>query len=232
MKKVLIRVLPLLMPALFFVSCNKDDDNNETPAKAKVMVVHASPDAPNVDVRINGTVALSGVAYPGNSNYTELNSGSTNIKVSPAGTTDYVIDANVNLDANKVYSVFAVDAVSNIKAAVVTDDLTTPASGKSHVRFFHFSPDAPAVDIAVTGGPVLFSNRRFNDQATNASLANFTPVNAASYNLEVRAAGTNTVVLSLPNIPLTAGKIYTVFAKGFLGGTGTQALGAQIIANN
>jgi hypothetical protein len=31
---------------------------------------------------------------------------------------------------------------------------------------------------------------------------------------------------------LTSGKIYTVFAKGFLGGTGAQALGAQIIVNN
>ena len=79
---------------------------------------------------------------------------------------------------------------------------------------------------------MLFSNRKFNDQATNASLASFTPLNAGTYNLEVRAAGTNTVVLSLPNISLTSGKIYTVFAKGCLGGTGAQALGAQIIANN
>jgi hypothetical protein len=31
---------------------------------------------------------------------------------------------------------------------------------------------------------------------------------------------------------LTAGKIYTVFAKGFAGGTGMQALGAQVIVNN
>jgi hypothetical protein len=38
--------------------------------------------------------------------------------------------------------------------------------------------------------------------------------------------------LSLPNVMLTAGKIYTVFAKGFVGGTGMQALGAQVITNN
>jgi hypothetical protein len=30
---------------------------------------------------------------------------------------------------------------------------------------------------------------------------------------------------------LGEGKIYTVFAKGFVGGTGNQALGAQIIVN-
>jgi hypothetical protein len=195
------------------------------------MVVHASPDAPNVDVRINNAVALTNVAYPTNSPYTAVDAGNANFKISPAGTTTYVIDATVPLEANKYYSVFAIDSVSKIKAAVVMDNLTTPATGKSHVRFFHFSPNAPAVDIAVTDGPVVFSNRRFNDQATTASLANFTPLDAGTYNLEVRLAGTNTVVLPLPNITLTAGKIYTVFAKGFVGGTGVQALGAQVIVN-
>ena len=231
MKTTIVKMVSLVVLSVAFIACNKDNNKTDM-SKSKLMVVHASPNAPNVDVRINNAVSLTNVPYPNNSNYTEVNSGSTNIKVSPTGTTTYVIDATVNLDANKNYSVFAIDSVSKIKAAVVSDDLTAPASGKAHVRFFHFSANAPAVDIAVTGGAVLFSNRKFNDQATNASLANFTPLNAGTYNLEVRAAGTNTVVLALPNITLTAGKIYTVFAKGFLGGTGAQALGAQIIANN
>lgn len=38
--------------------------------------------------------------------------------------------------------------------------------------------------------------------------------------------------LLYPPITLVAGKIYTVYAKGFLGGTGVQALGAEIISNN
>ena len=227
----MLKLTGILMLSVFVISCDKDDDD-DVAAEAQVMVVHASPNAPAVDVRINNAVALSSVAYPSNSAYTPLPAGTTNIKVSPAGTTTYVIDANVNLAANTTYSVFAIDSVSKIKAAVVTDNLTAPASGKAHIRFFHFSPNAPAVDIAVTGGPVLFSNRTFNDQATNTSLSNFTPVDAASYNLEVRLAGTNTVVLTVPNVPVTAGKIYTVFAKGFVTGTGVQALGAQLIVNN
>jgi hypothetical protein len=231
MKKIIGNVFSVLTVLLVFTACNKDNDENNM-ERSQLMIVHASPNAPNVDVRINNNVALRDVAYPNNSNYTSVNSGSTNIKISPVGTTTFVIDATVNLETNKSYSVFAVDSVNKIKATVVSDDLTAPASGKAHVRFFHFSANAPAVDIAVTGGPVLFSNRTFNDQAMNASLANFTPLDAATYNLEVRVAGTNTVVLALPNISLTAGKIYTVFAKGFLDGTGAQALGAQIITNN
>lgn len=229
MKSRLLNILSATVLCTSLVACSKDDDNDVS--NANVMVVHASPNAPAVDVRINNNVALSNVAYPTNSNYNDVPGGVTNVKLSPAGTTTYVIDANVNLEENKTYSIFAIDSVSKIKAAVVADDLTTPASGKAHLRFFHFSANAPAVDIAVTGGPVVFANRSFNDQAANLSLAGFTPLNAGSYNLEVRLAGTNTVVLSLPGVMLAEGKIYTVFAKGFVGGAGSQGLGAQVIVN-
>jgi len=40
------------------------------------------------------------------------------------------------------------------------------------------------------------------------------------------------VALDLGSISVAEGKIYTVFAKGFLGGTDDQALGAEIIVNN
>lgn len=229
MKVTLWKALSLLMLTLTQVSCDKEEEEN---AQARVMVIHASPNAPAVDVRVNNAVALTGVAYPANSSYTVVDPGSTNLKVAPTGTTNHVIDATVMLNANTSYSVFAIDSVAKIKAAVVSDNLATPAAGKAHIRFFHFSPNAPAVDIAVTGGPVLFANRSFNDQAANASFANFTPVDAGTYALQVRAAGTNTTVLSIPNVPLTAGKIYTVFARGFLNGSGAQALGAQVIMNN
>ncbi len=72
----------------------------------------------------------------------------------------------------------------------------------------------------------MFGNKAFKDYTA------FTPLDAGTYNLEVRVAGTSTVALPLPGITLQAGKIYTVFAKGFLGGSGSEALGAEIIANN
>ncbi len=229
MKNLLFKFLPAVAIALGVVSCSEDDD---MPAQAQVMVVHASPNAPNVDVRVNNTVAFSNVAFPNNSNYLSVNAGQANFKISPTGTTTYVIDANVNLTENMNYSVFAIDSVSKIKAAVVTDNLAAPASGKAHIRFLHFSPNAPAVDIAISGGPVVFANRSFNDQAMNAGVTNFTPVDAGTYTFQVRPTGTQTIALSVPNVTLTAGKIYTVFAKGFLNGTGAQALGAQLIVHN
>jgi hypothetical protein len=66
---------------------------------------------------------------------------------------------------------------------------------------------------------------------TFKEFSDFTPLPAGSYDLEVRVAGTSTVALDLDPIVVQAGKIYTVFAKGLLAGTGNQALGAQIIVN-
>jgi hypothetical protein len=143
-----------------------------------------------------------------------------------SGTPTTVINATLTLDKDMNYSVFAVDSVSKISAVVLTDDLSAPASGKAHVRFVHLSPNAPAVDIAVaSSGAVVFGNKSFKEATA------FTPLDAGTYNLDVRVAGTTTVALVLPAITLQAGKIYTVFAKGFLGGTGAQALGAEIIVN-
>jgi hypothetical protein len=209
-------------------SCGDDDKNPvaPTPSPARVMVVHASPDAPAVDLQVDGAVAGSGLAYPNNTPYLPLAAGNHAVKVNVAGTATTVIDANLALAAGMRYTVFAADSVSRIAPVVLTDDLAAPAAGKAHVRFVHLSPNAPAVDVAVNGGPVLFANKAFK-----ASTA-FTPVDAGTYDLEVRVAGTSTVALPLPGIALQAGKIYTVFAKGFLGGTGAQALGAQIIVNN
>jgi hypothetical protein len=228
MKRIILN-LSLAALATSFVACEGNDDQ-VLPQQARVMVVHASPNAPAVDVRVNNNVARTGLAYPTNTGYVTVNSGANNFKVSPTGTTTYVIDANVNLDPNGNYSVFAVDSVSKIKAAVVADNLAAPAAGKAHIRFFHFSPNAPAVDI-LAGSTVLFPNRTFNDQS-NASLAAFTPVDAGTYTVNVRLTGTSTIALSIPNVQLQAGKIYTVFAKGFAGATGAQALGAEIIVNN
>jgi hypothetical protein len=227
MKKNLLMFLPVL--SLFFASCDSD---SETTLTANVKVIHASPNAPNVDVLVNGNTKVQNAAYTAETPYFTTVSGNNNVVVRVASTSTNILDANFALEGNSNYSVFVVDSAAKAKYAAVKDNLATPASGKAHIRFFHYSPNAPAVDIALAGGTVLFSNRNFNDQSTNAAVSGFTEVNAGTVNLEVRLAGTSTVVLPLPGVNLQAGKIYTVYARGFVGGIGLQALGAGTIVHN
>lgn len=226
-KKTLVLGMAVVLP-LVLTSCSDDDDNPVAPeSSANLMVVHASPNAPAVDLLVDDMIAGSGLTFPNNTAYLSVDAGPRNVKVNVSGTSTTVINADLSLTENANYTVFAVDSVSKISTVVLTDNLASPAAGKAHVRFVHLSPNAPAVNITLTNGTIVFGNRAFK-QSTD-----FTPLDAGTYDLQVRDAATNTtVVLSLPGIALTNGKIYTIFAKGFLGGTGAQALGAQIVANN
>jgi hypothetical protein len=192
---------------------------------ARVRVVHASPDAPAVDVLVNDNVAFSNAAFKGITAYAALDTGTYNVKVVPTGATEpVVIEADLALEGAKDYTVVAVGKLENIEPLVLVDNNSTPAEGKAHVRFVHASPDAPAVDIAVKDGPVLFSNIAFK------GVGDYLPVDAGTYDLEVRLAGTETVALDVPGVNLTGQTVYTVFAMGLA--SGEPALTAVPSADN
>lgn len=220
-----------VLPTLFLVSCDDDDDDADLIVdQANVMVVHASPDAPGVDLYVDDAkVNSAALNYPNNTGYLEVDAGERNVKVTAAGAGlgSPVIDADVTLDSDMNYTVFAADELGSVMPIVLIDDLTAPASGQAHIRFVHLSPDAPDVDVVVQGGSELFSDLEFKEATA------FTPVAAGSYTVEVQPVGTDDAAVTA-TLDLQAGKIYTVFAKGFLNppAGNTNTLGAEVIMNN
>ena len=62
------------------------------------------------------------------------------------------------------YEVAAINPVAEITAAIFPVDLAVSEDMENAaVRVIHASPDAPAVDVAVTGGDVLVENLAFPD---------------------------------------------------------------------
>jgi Domain of unknown function (DUF4397) len=172
---------------------------------AMVRVIHASPDAPNVDVWVDGTKVLTDVPYMAVSSYLSVPPGAHNVQVTPTGSTTPVIDANLTLDPGVAYSVAAINPVATIAAVVLTDDLTTVA-GKAKLRVFHASSNAPAsVDVALAGGAVLVPGLAYG------TASGYLTVDPGSYDLEVRAAGSTTAALTL-TATLAAGQNVTAIA--------------------
>jgi len=231
MKKTLFSLLGGLAAVLGVVSCN-DKNDNTTPPYSSVGIVNASADAGNVDVYIGGNLAVQNFAYGSDTGYFVLNPGSYSFQVAPTATSNFAVNTNLSFAPGITYSVFAIDSLSSMQVAAVTDSFTVPSTDSVLVRFFNFSPNLPAVDLAVTGGATWFSNRSFNDQSATTSYQAFTKVPAGTYNLELRAAGTATVTLPAPSITLQGGKVYTLYARGFVGGTGTQALSLGTVIHN
>jgi Domain of unknown function (DUF4397) len=190
-------------------------------ADAMIRVVHASPDAPAVDVYLNGQRAVANLRFTEGTAYAAVPAGSYRVQVFPAGTGPggtAVIDATLDLQGGTASTVAAVNVVARIEPLVLTDDLTAPAAGKAHIRVVHAAPDAPAVDVAVKGGPVAFRSVAFK------SATPYAPLDAGTYQLEVRPAGTTQAVLTTDPVTLAAGRIYTVFAMGQVAGNSLQAV--------
>jgi hypothetical protein len=183
-----------------------------TETDACVNVIHASPDAPAVDIWVNGEVALSGVAFGDFSGWIALPAGEYQIQVTPAGAgpESVVIDASVAIESGTAYHIAATGFVAEIAPQIYQADLSQAADGSARVRVIHTSPDAPAVDIAIAGGDVIIPALEF------PYASDFLEVPAGTYDLDVRAAGTTDVALSLPGVTLDAGMAYDVFAIGQL----------------
>lgn len=201
----------------------------------QVRVVHASPDAPAVDILVNDEIrAFEDVFFGDITDYAELNPGVYNIKVVPAGggPDDAVIEADLSLGFYTNYTVLAVNTLDSIEPVVFADSTQDPAQlallDKARVRFFHASPDAPAVDVKVVDGPYLFQNVPFKNGNGQATDYLFVP--AGTVDLEVLVAGTDTVVLTVPAVMLEENGSYTAYAVGFAGGQ-DPALGALLSAD-
>jgi hypothetical protein len=188
---------------------------------AMVRVLHASPDAPAVDVYLDDTIvdALTNVPFGTISGYLEIPAGDHNVKVYATGTTEGpVIDAGVTVATGAKYTIAATGAVASITAQVLQDE-PAPDCESASVRVVHFSADAPAVDVATAGAAPADAVVK-NLAYPNAS--DYVALPAGSYDLEVRLAGTTTVALALPDVAVEACNAYSVFA---IGSAATPAVG-------
>jgi hypothetical protein len=191
---------------------------------AWVRVLHASPDAPAVDVYANGAEVLSDVPFAVISEYLEV-PAATPIQLqvfaaSPEPATEgAVIDATLTFEAGTMTTVAATDVLANITPQVIAD-APAPVVDMAQVRVVHLSADAPAVDVAPDGAEPIVEGLAYPDATDYLTVA------PGAYDLEVRPAGTMDVALQLDPVTLEAGTSVSVFAIGSLAGGTLQVLAA------
>jgi uncharacterized protein DUF4397 len=215
-----LKFLTLLFAAsALTAACSDDDDNTGPEGEARVRVVHASPDAPEVDVLLDDAEVLGDVPYRTASNYLGVPAGDHNLKVNAAGTATTVIDADMNLADGTDYTVIASGLAEAIEPIVLQDDNSTPAAGNARVRAIHGAPGAPSVDIYITAPDAdletalpLLVGVEFGD------VADYIEAPAGDYQVRVTPAGSKTVVIDSGTLTLSSGQVRTAIAVDAVGG--------------
>jgi len=119
---------------------------------ARVRVIHLSPDAPAVDVFVNGDTpaAVSDLEFPKGTPYLEVPAGTYDFDVAASGESpdDAVLSiADLALEAGESYTAVAFDELSSIQALALVDDYSALDPGDIRVRAIHTAAGVGEVDI-------------------------------------------------------------------------------------
>lgn len=214
-------VFGLLMSGLMLVlaACGGGDN-------AKLRVVNASPDDPQLDFTVDAKTLASGVGYASPTDYSTFNPGQRRIQVALPGTSNTLIDQTLNLGSGSQSTFIAADFRSDITGILLTDSKTTPTSGNANLRLVQIAPSLGAVDVyVVPPNTDLSTVSPFASHLSFGSATGYESLSAGTYQILFTTPDSIFVIFDAGTISLTAGQNRTVLAlNGQSGGFTTATL--------
>lgn len=195
------------------------------PAPALVRVLHGSPDAPAVDVLVDGTVVLAGVAFGQISDHREFAAGTHRLEIVATGADpaveDALIDVTLAFAPGSRTTVAATGEVAAIAAQVIAD-LPPAPTDEAQLRVVHLAPGTPSLALALDGKRPLIK------RLAHPRASRVLTVDPDRYDFELRlAAEPATVVLDLAPITLEAGTSSSLFVVGSAADETLRVVAAQ-----
>ncbi len=195
------------------------DDNREPEAgKARVRAAHFSPDAPAVDIFINGEKAIEHLSFRRATGYLEVPAGTYTVGIAPSGGTasDIIYTADLTLEPGKVYTAWAngllgsTDAKKAFKVTPSVDADFAPVVKQARVRAIHAVPDIAGSPVDVYANGVKLVTFDF------FAVTDYLTVPAGDYDIRVVLAGGNpqTEAVIQANVKVEGGKDYSIIASG------------------
>jgi CSLREA domain-containing protein len=183
---------------------------------ANVRLVNAIPASGAIDLWTQGITVFQNIPYTATSAYRQYQGNPLNAQIKTTGGGTILTSTALSLQPDGDHTIIAINSLASAETLLLTDDNMLPPWGKSRVRFVNASPDAPAVDVIVLGDSTWFSNVAYRSMA---SYITPTVNSTASITFEVRDHNTTNLLLTVPNVNLIDGYVYTLLLSGLNGGS-------------
>lgn len=211
--KPLFASIFLLFSALFLVACGDSDSRPKT----ALVVLHASADAPNVNVIAGSSTLFDDVAFKSGGEVsiaTGTRTLSIDARLPGDQTTTVIGPADVTLERDTRYYAAAVGTVAGggPELLLVEQTATPSSSTVAQVEVAHLAANAPAVDVYVTApgdplsGATPLGSFSFKDTLGPVE------VPAGDYRVRVTAQGGSSPVFDSGTVSLAGGEAYFVGA--------------------
>jgi Domain of unknown function (DUF4397) len=135
----------LLSAAL--IGCGSGNSGNT----GELRVLHALPNAPNMEVVVDGTIENYNLGYGNATAYLSLDSGSRHVQMIPVNGTTPILDTTVSVTESVDQTLVMTGSTGSVKSLLLTDDVlsngTTGVSGDGYVRVLNASANMGPADV-------------------------------------------------------------------------------------
>jgi hypothetical protein len=223
-----------LMGISLLTSCGKSGVSSNSNSNARLQIVNASPGIQPFNLYAffieQGTSAYY---YPSASGYFLVNSIDTPLQIRTSITSNGARPVNLltlpgSLKPNTPYTWFVTGlyADSSLASVLTVDTGSTPAIGRSKIRFVNVSPGSPTLNLTAND-TVAFKAVKYKD------VTKFIELTAGTYNLNVTDASNSLTILSqLRNFTMLDGRLYTMYFYGLSNRADSAAYGTNIVLNS
>ncbi len=194
------------------------------PTTAQVRVLNGSPDAPSMDLVVNGVRLFGNLPFGVSSPYITVPVGGQVAEIgqdsplvvqlvqSGAALADspVLVETSVPFVADSRSTIVVSNTADALEASVVLDSSDVKKKG-AQLRVGHLSADAPSVDVAVDGAAAKDALLK---DVPYLTVSDYLRVKPGKLDLDVREPGTKTVIADLPALELAKGTNYSAYAIG------------------
>lgn len=189
----------------------------------RIRVIHASPDAPAVDIYVNGGKVLENLPFREYSEYLSLPAATYSVDVKVTGTDTTVKTVPVTVAPGKDYSAIAAGYAGGgspgFDVMLLEDDNALPTNKGVKIRVVHAAPGAPSVDVYATSPfETLMGKTPVLAGVPFKAASGYLQVPVGMYQARVAVAGTKTVAIDSGRLVTWSNMIRTIIAVDATGG--------------
>ncbi len=216
-----------LFAAFLTTGCVDKLDDTPQPPAAFVAIYHGSPDSPDLDIyaesnKINNQPLIFGQTFP----YSGFFVGERRLRFNPFNAQNTLLEKNITLAQDKIYTVFLVNKAADLDAIQVEDIWEEPDGLKTQVRLVHLSPDAGDLEVSIA------SQTPFGAATSYLSVSDFLELEKGKVKVVVKSKTTGEVLVTVNEIELLGNRVYSLLIRGFANpANGNNPISVQLLTN-
>lgn len=175
-----------------------------------IRFLHASYNAPAIDIFINDVPIVKDLSYRNFSQYYKASAGFYNVKIYPAGNKNLILlEETIELNKNNIYTLAVMGTydANGIELNLIADHLRDIDKNYSYIRFINLSPSLENVDV-------VLNDKLEISQLSYGTESSYLEMKPGKYNFKAYSSEQEKLVLENPNLILNAGKIYSGYIVG------------------